>query len=55
MKAIKNLWYPIPGGMIMKTWMLVLGLVGLVLTAGVMTVWITGDPRCLFMQCLLVK
>jgi hypothetical protein len=54
-KAIKNLWYPIPGEIDMKTWMLVLGLVGLVLTAGVMTVWITGDPRCLFMQCLLAK
>ena len=39
----------------MKTWMVVLGVVGLILTAGVMTVWVTGDPRCLLMKCVLVK
>lgn len=39
----------------MKPWMVILGTVGLLLTAGVLTVWVTGDPKCLLMKCVLVK
>ena len=51
MKIIPNVWYDF----IMKVWMFILGFVGLALTAGVMTVWMTRDPRCFFMQCLIEK
>ena len=39
----------------MKPWMVILGAVGLLLTVGVLTVWVTGDPKCLLMKCVLVK
>lgn len=39
----------------MKIWLYVFGAVGLLLTVGVMTAWITGDPRCFFMQCAIAK